>query len=163
MEHVEQSYPGSWAAPALAVGNNCPNVAGVFQTKGESADAQWSTNLVIQLFGRTPDWNSVDRVTLRFVDSDHLLIEALLGSRPLHTTTLVRGSNQFTCEDGYVVLRRKGFDVGEGVIEWSASTLHLALSNGALVVKENKKEIGVLYIVPGGGRVTAWTRYRSPQ
>jgi hypothetical protein len=155
-----QPYPQDWSTPSTATEGKCPSIAGSYANKGEGQYPQYPPNLVYQLLGQRAKWLETDRVNIALIDSKKLLVQALALGQVLSEDLLPIEKDTLSCEGGFVVLHKREFVNRDGAMGSKTSLLHIAASEGNLVIKEETTEIGMLFLIPGKSSYTTWSRYQ---
>ncbi len=150
------AYPADWA-PLEASGTSCGSIAGRYEDWGD--DAYPASHF---LFPRNSKAGAANTLALK--ESEAGVIEISTWRDTERATTqrrLVASANDYQCRDGVIELSTREF-VGGGQaagIETNAVRL-MKSSDGALVIKHTSSGIGVCVIVPCGGSVDKWYRFK---
>src|SRR5262245_13385154 len=160
------SYLQSWALrPAVADGNTCPDVSGLFSDKGDRAheiSGARAPSLTSLLFRKDQAVESPTHIEIRSVGTDTWRVTAISNGVSLAARDVTA---QGPCRGGELKLADPNEEGGvnrEGVIGFVSSALYLSrASDRSLIVRLASGGTAIVLLAPVVGSEWVWFRFRG--
>jgi hypothetical protein len=146
-------YPASWA-PREIPSTGCVSIAGKYSNVGDGAHSA-----SYFLFPRDTKLGGAN--TLAIAEREGTIeITALWGVETVTAQRRLAG-DEYQCRDGAIELTMRESVAGGQAAGVETNTVRLMKStDGALVIKHSSSSVGVCLVVPCGGSVDKWYRFK---
>lgn len=157
---ADHPYPAAWDPLPAAAAEDCARFAGTYADRGESSGTQAEPSLTRGLFGTQSAWKQVQRVDFSLPEEGVLTVSARNNGEPLIEHRFTTEAEDFSCEQGRLVVRSKRWVVEDIVAGRQRITIEFSEAAPHLVAHVQESTYGTIFaVVPIAGTAARWYRF----